>query len=104
MDRSGELFPMHHGGVVVRSIGPSTKPSQALLNRHPLWDQERPMHGVQFRVPVHAAVITDISPEKGTNVGIDVPFFSFCRSWNRVGRSFLIGVARVLQWLAGMLL
>ena len=32
------------------------------------------MHGVQFRVPIHAAVITDVSPEKGTNVGIDVPF------------------------------
>ena len=31
-------------------------------------------------------------------------FFSFCRSWNRVGQSFLTGVARVLQWLAGMLL
>ena len=74
VDELCELFPMHHGGVVFWPIGSSAKPLQALLHRHPLGDQKRPVHGVQFWVSVHAAVITDVSPEKGTNVGIDVPF------------------------------
>ena len=65
---------MHHGGVVFWPIGSSAKPLQELLHRHPLLNQKRPVHGVQFRVSVHAAVITDVSPEKGANVGIDVPF------------------------------
>ena len=67
---------MHHGGVVLWSIGPSTKPHQELLDCHPLWDQKRPVHGVQFRVSIHTAVVTDVRPGKEASVGGDVPFSS----------------------------
>ena len=77
VDRSGELFSMHHGGVVFWSIGPSAKPRQALFNRHPLWDQKRPVHGVQFRVSVHSTIVTDVRPRKEANVCSDVPFLLF---------------------------
>ena len=91
MDGLRELLPMHHGGVVSWPIGSSAKPLQALLHRHPLWNQKRPVHGVQFRVSAHAAVITDVSPEKGTNVGIDVPFPFFLQELEPCGPIFSDG-------------
>ena len=77
VDRPGELFPVHHGGVVLGSIGPSAKPRQALLNCHPLKNHERPVHGVQFRVSVRTAVVMDVRPGKEANVGSDVPLLLF---------------------------
>ena len=32
------------------------------------------MHRVQFWVPIHAAVILNVSPKKRADVGIDIPF------------------------------
>ena len=56
VDKDGlhELLPMHHGGMVFRPIGPSAKPLQTLLHRHPLWNQEKtsaggPVLGVRTR-------------------------------------------------------
>ena len=77
VDRSGELFSVHHGGVVFWPICPSTEPRQALLNRHLLWDQKRPVQGIQFRVSVHSTIVTDVCPRKEANVCSDVPFLLF---------------------------
>ena len=88
VDRSGELLPVHHGGVVFGLIGPRTQPRQALFNRYPLWDQKRPVHGVQLRVSVHSTVVTDVCPRKEANVCSDVPFLLFLQELEP-GRSIL---------------
>ena len=74
VDGSGEFLPMHHGGVVFRSVRLNAKPRQALFDRHALQDQERPVHGVQFRVSVNSAIATDVRPGKEAHVCGDVPF------------------------------
>ena len=73
-DGPGELFPMHHGGVVIRSVRSGAKPRQALFNRHSLRNRKGPVHGVQLRVSVHSAIVTDVRPRKEANVRGDVPF------------------------------
>ena len=69
-----KLLPVHHGGMIRRPIGPGAEPLQALFHRHPLWNQEGPVHRVQFWVSIHAAVIPNVSPKKRADVGIDIPF------------------------------
>ena len=69
-----EVLPMHHGGIVIWPVGSGAKPRHALLYCHSLWDREGPVHGVQLRVSVYSAVVTDICPKKETSVCGEVPF------------------------------
>ena len=73
-DASREVFSVHHGRIIARLVGSSVEPCHALLEGHSLGDREGPVHGVQLRVSVHSAVVTDIPPRKETNVCGEVPF------------------------------
>ena len=80
-----EVPAMHGGRVGRRLIAAGAEPGQALLKGNPLGDRE--MDWIQLRMSIDPAVVPDVRPGKGAKVGGKGKylFFSFCRSWNRVG-------------------
>ena len=69
-----EIFPMHHGGVVVRPVDAGAKPRHTLFDCHSLRDGEGPVHRIQLWVSIYSAVVAYVCPEKEASVGGKVPF------------------------------